>query len=396
MIDVLLPKVDQDMTTAVFVEWLVEVGAEVKKGQGIATIETAKVNIEVESPADGVLVAQLVESGAEVPVGAVIGRVAAIGEEAEQESRKGEGTPAVAHAGELLSPGGEAGPTSEPGVGTKDEVSGAAVVAQTPTPAEARGELQVRVKRRREGPHAESPRRRYANERATAERRIIPFSATRRTMIETVVASNRVPQYQLSADIPMGAAVSMIKDLKGRDCEPLSLTDVILKAAARSAEEVPMVRALYSDEGLEIGEQVDVNLLVPAGDELFNPCIRSVARLSLFEIGQERRRLVQAASERRLSREDLAAGGFTLSNLGRFPVDQFTAMLFPPQVMVIAVGRARCQDPEMPAWVTLSLDHRALSGHVAASYLGKLLEALTHPAALLVNSPGENPLGGAA
>ena len=168
------------------------------------------------------------------------------------------------------------------------------------------------------------------------------------------------------------------------------MNDFVVKAAAVALREFPRFNASYVDGRVELYSRVNVGIAVATDDALLVPVVRDADRLSLAELGEETRRLAEAARARTLSPEDFHDGTFTVSNLGMFGVGSFTAIIDPPQVAILAVGSARRapveESPDRVVFrdlmtVTLSCDHRVVYGADGARFLSRLRELLEQPLA---------------
>jgi pyruvate dehydrogenase E2 component (dihydrolipoamide acetyltransferase) len=409
---VILPKLDQDMEEGEVVEWLVNIGDKVEAGDEIATIETDKVTAPVESPAAGVVVSILAETGVPVSVGSVIAIIGAADE-----------TPVDAEMG------GKA-PAEEAGSGAQLERSSAEAtgydrsIGAAPSGVEAGAEKPLERRHMslpidRTGwmrPHTESPASRFAaelyrkgassqsqerqpdlvknstptlasqavSEKTEATRRRIALDAHRRSVITTVTRSWQVPQFSVEVEVSTAATTKVIQEAKEAFPEAkISLTDILIMAMARAVRTSPHVNAWFEDDTISYFEEVDVTLMVQSERGLVAPALRAVRYSPLEEVSRQRVELVEAARRENLSRENLAPGTISLSNMGMYGVDRFNALLLPPQVAILAVGRPRHHLPGSPMCLTLSVDHRAVDGVQAADYLDALRILLEKPELLI-------------
>lgn len=376
MTDVIFPRMDQGMTSGVLLEWLVSAGSIVTRGQPIATIETDKITLELESPADGRLDLARWQPGDEVPVGDVVATVNDPATEAPSDPGS--------------APPRQSEPAEPPQPLAHDALDlHARDLAQ---PLAARSAPLLPVDRTGwQRPHDQPPRRRVApglaapvTQASRSDRPRVPV--TRRGVIDAVTASRQVPQFQVEADVPLASLLRLVAELPNlASGARVSATDLLVRAAALAVAAAPVVASSWVDDAPRpCRETVDVNLLLASADELYNPVLRAANRRSPGELAGERRRLVDAAASRSLLVDDLRVGALSVSNLGTTRIDRFNALVFPPQVAVLAVARARKEKRRAPAWITLSVDHRAVDGMQAAVYLDALRDLLEHPAAILV------------
>lgn len=365
-----LPKLDQDMVEGHVLEWLVEDGAEVQEGDPVVVIETDKVATELVAEGSGI-VRIVVHAGQSAPVG-----------------------------GELGTIGGDAGRAASPQTGSdgaaaattgKPEVSPAAAPCVPPGAATLRLPLDRNSWQR---PHALSPRRRAAlggdgamtgvgvaaETVATSVTTVSQPTPTQRALIETVTRSWAVPQFASRTLVPAAAIVNLVQAFRDRDGGRISVTHVLLKLMAGACREEPALNAHYVDGRRLRLDSLDINVLVEAGDDLYNPCVSGVAEKPLVRIADETRALIERARGHALTREDLRPGSMTLSNLGMYDIDDFTPLLYPPQVGILGVGRVN----ESVAFVaTLVVDHRAVNGAQAARWLARFKGLCADPARLL-------------
>lgn len=228
-------------------------------------------------------------------------------------------------------------------------------------------------------------------------RRVVPLTNIRRTIAERMLASVReAPQFSISVDVDMTRSLGIVEDLKAAVPDPsrpkITLTALVVKAVAYALVTHPGANASYSPEG--IVEYVDVNVGVATaiGSGLIVPVVRSADALGLRGIAAGLADLTTRAREGKLQLDDLTGGTFTVSNLGMFGIDTFTAILNPPQAAILAVGKINkratvTSDDKIEikplASLTLTADHRVLDGASAARFLSTIQSVLEHPGLLL-------------
>ncbi len=391
---VLFPRLDQDMDEGILVSWLVSTGDRVHAGDEIAEIETAKVTTTISSPIDGVVLSILVEESDFVPVGTTI---AIIGEEGDEvtDLRDPDTTPTSIESGAVPAP------------------SVASVVAPE-------GRQQIPITQRATAlpvdrsswtrPHNQSPRARFetqmkdldlgeamaasVEDRFAAqpavpspkvkEGRRVSLSSIRRATIRTVEASWQIPQFSIELEIytnPMKHTLAKTRQmLPGSG---INITDILAIAMTRAIRNVPEVNAWFEGVAIQYFDHVDLNLMIHTDHGLFAPALRSIQSASIAEVAAQRQGLVEAARVGTLASRDLKPGTISLSNLGMYKIDRFNALIYPPQVAVLAVGRIREEEHNSPMWMTLSVDHRAVDGVTAARYLETLGAILSEPLLLI-------------
>ena len=395
--EVKLPRLGQGMESGTIVKWLKSEGEPVEKGEPLYELDTDKVTQEVEAEATGVLLKIAVTEG-EVAVGRTIGFIGA----------KDESVPEVA---------GDGKPEPEP-VAEKAPPPIAPEVEREPAATTVNGRIKAsplarRIARERgidlaglrgTGPDgrivAEDVERAQAAPAAVApapvaaaapvsgeiERR--PLTSIRKTIARRLTQAWTVPAFQLTVDADMTRADELVH--KQRELNPgvrITVTDLLTKVSAQALMRHRDMNVQFADDELLVFPTADVGIAVAAPQGLVVPVVRGAERLSLAEIANVRGDLVSRARDAKLRAEDLDGGTFTISNLGMFGVDQFVAVLNPPQASILAVGRTREQvvprDGELHVLplmtMTLTCDHRAVDGATGAAFLGTIKAFLEDP-----------------
>ena len=394
--EVKVPRLGQGMEVGTVVKWLKAEGDQVEKGEPLYELDTDKVTQEVEAEAAGVLLKIAVPEG-EVPVGTTI---AFIGEQ-------GEPVPDVSGNGKVAAEPGPAEPKAEESAPAE------------PTPEPAREEPAPRKvgERIKASPLA----RRIARERGidlasvtgtgpegriiaadldraaarpapalvpTGETESVPLSSIRRTIARRLTEAWQVPVFQLQVSAEMERANAVVAG--ARELHPevkVSVTDLLAKVCASALVRHPEVNVSFTEEALLRHPSANVGIAVAAPQGLVVPVVKSAERLSLAEIAAVRADLVDRARHQKLTAEDMDDGTFTISNLGMFGVESFTAVLNPPQAAILAVGatedRPIARDGELAVrptmTMTLTVDHRAVDGAPAADFLRTVKAMLELP-----------------
>ena len=407
--EVKLPRLGQGMESGTIVKWLKSEGERVEKGDPLYELDTDKVTQEVEAEASGVLLKIAIPEG-EVPVGRTI---AVIGEEGEQVELSGNG------ASEPPPPGA-----------AESEVQTIEAPVQAPArqePAAEPGGMEEQVSVQRDGGRVKaSPlARRIARERGIdlasvrgtgPEGRIvaedvehagvsapaaapapvpgeverIELTSIRKTIARRLTEAWQIPVFQLQTSADMTRANTLVTRLR-EDGTKATITDVLTKVCAAALMRHREVNAQYSEDAILRYTTANVGIAVAAPQGLVVPVIRSVERLRLAEIAAARAEVVGRARENKLQRTDLEDGTFTISNLGMYRVERFTAVLNPPQAAIVAVGatedRAVPVDGEVVVrpmlTLTATFDHRAVDGAPAANFLQTVKELLEEPGLML-------------
>jgi pyruvate dehydrogenase E2 component (dihydrolipoamide acetyltransferase) len=233
-----------------------------------------------------------------------------------------------------------------------------------------------------------------AHASAKGEARRDQPSSVQRTIAQRMAQSRAtVPDFELRCQVEMSAAVSLRQQLRAVLDPPPSYNDLIVKAVALALREFPRVNGSYQDGALETYSRINVGIAVAAEEALLVPTIFDADRKPLAEVGREARALVQAVRDGSITPAQLSGATFTVSNLGMFGVDSFSAVINPPQAAILAVGslapRAVVDESgEVVAretvQLTLACDHRILYGADGARFIARVRELLQAPLALLV------------
>jgi len=394
--EVVMPKLGLTMEKGTIGAWLVEEGKEVGKGQPLLEVITDKVTMEVEAQASGVLRKILVPAGEEVPVSVPIGIIGSAEEDISAWTAK-RSAPSV--AGSPLSVGEskavEAGiPSSASGERQRHRASPKA----RKMAAEVRVDLgQVEGS----GPggrivsadvEAFLVRRPQAGLPPTAEGgALVELTRPQQVAAERLTASyQQVPHIHLHMRV---SAVWLQQFRAGYQLEGKKITynDLLVKATARSLGEFPRLNSVFEDGKVRQLEQVNIGIATDTPQGLLVPVVHQVPEKSIEEIAAESARLIDGARQGSLRPDDMDGGTFTVTNLGMFGISQFTAIINPPQVAILAVGAIEKQVVALendalavrPQLILgLAADHRAVDGALAARFLQRLKEIVETPGLL--------------
>jgi pyruvate dehydrogenase E2 component (dihydrolipoamide acetyltransferase) len=433
-----MPKLGFDMREAVLLKWLKNVGEEVKKGDIIAEIESDKATLELESQASGVMLQQLQGEGAVVPVG---GHMAVVGAQGEDVSALGGPTPAPAKSepavpgpADRLQPLEEArGDDADKGIERQAEPAKAAEPAPQP---EAAGDDSLPG-----GARATPLARRIAREHGVDLRQINgkgPDGRVRRADVEaylagaaqapaatpqptaaptpvsaapgaTEVATSRlrqaigrrmveskttVPHFYVTSSVDMEKALALRKEINALlpEEQKVSVNDMVVKAAGLALRDFPNLNASLSGDKLIRHGAINVGSAVAVEGGLLTVIQRGTDKAPLLQVASENKAMIARVRSGKISPNDVTEGTFTVSNLGGYDVDEFIAIINPPEAAILAIGSALptpvVRDGQVVAGVqmkvTISADHRITDGAEAARYLQKLKEILEAPLRLLL------------
>jgi pyruvate dehydrogenase E2 component (dihydrolipoamide acetyltransferase) len=399
--EVKLPRLGQGMESGTIVKWLKSEGDAVEKGEALYELDTDKVTQEVEAEASGVLLRIAVREG-EVEVGKTIGFIGDQGE-AVSEPAETASEPEPERDRRSSSNGSKReaeADHAEPAAAEQADL-GARVKASPLARRIARERGVDLAQLRGTGPDgrivAEDVERSGAQPEPVAapagaapsgEVESRPLSNVRKTIARRLTQAWTVPAFQLTVDVDMTRANELVQGQ--RDLNPdvrITVTDVLTKVCAQALRRHPDMNVQYADDALLVFPSADIGIAVAAPQGLVVPIMRGVERLTIAQIAQARADLVGRARDAKLRSEDLDGGTFTISNLGMYDVDQFIAVLNPPQASILAVGATRDRvvphDGELHVLpvmtMTLTCDHRAVDGATGAEFLRTIRSFLEDP-----------------
>ena len=383
--DVIMPALGMAQDTGKVLRWLKTEGDTVKKGEPLLEIETDKVTVDVESPADGVLGGVRAVEGDDVPVGQAIAVVLAAGESLETATaaRTAAVFPLLAPA---AAPGG------------RNDSRPPAMTRRRPASPKARRIASER------GIDIDAVAGSGPNGTVVAadvEALTVPahepafggVGAVWRRMAERTTQSwQTVPHFVLRREVDATRLQSWLAVARAQpDTEDVSPTDLLIKLAAETLRRHPRVNSSWQEGAIVPAEHVNVAVAVATSDGLVAPVVHDADRLNLAAIAARRKDIVAAARAGTLRPEDVSGGTFTISNLGMYGVDSFDAIINAPQAAILAVGRIADRLVPLnglPAvrptlQLTVSFDHRAVDGARAAEFLATLVSLIEEPAGLV-------------
>ena len=421
--EVKLPRLGQGMESGTIVRWLKTEGDAVSKGEPLYELDTDKVTQEVEAESDGVLLRIVVADG-EVDVGTTVGIIGAQDEDVSAvlaDARGENGGPAAAPAA-AEAPVPEA-PAAEAPVEEPSAESGEATAELAPAPE---GEMPT-VRAEGEPVKASPLARRIARERGVdlaqvvgtgpegrviaedvekaairpapaaadqPEFEVVELTSTRKTIARRLTEAWQAPVFQLTVSADASELVAtrerMLELLREGETKP-TVSDVLTRIVASALMRHRAVNANFVDGKIHRFSAANVGLAVAAPSGLVVPVIREADRKSVQQIAADRADVVSRARDGKLQLVDLEGGTFTISNLGMYGIEQFVAVLNPPQVAILAIGsiedRVVAFDGEVAAvptlTMTLTCDHRAIDGSEGAEFLRDVKAFVENPALAL-------------
>jgi pyruvate dehydrogenase E2 component (dihydrolipoamide acetyltransferase) len=376
--DVIMPALGMAQETGKVVKWLKEEGDLLVKGDPLVEIETDKVTVEIESPADGTLGEIWAAAETEVPVGTAIAVVLEPGEASPRAPSKHEPPPDEASpAAAAVSEGKRR--LASPKARRLAESLGidiATLAGSGPNGTVVASDVEAL--RDQSVPDREA--------QGTQ-----PLSSLWRVMAERTTRSwQEVPQFVLQRDVDASRLQAWLESRRN-EVERPSVNDLLVKISAASLRQHPGVNASWENTALTIHGQINIGLAVATDDGLVVPVIHSADALRVVDISVRRQEIVAAARQGRLRPADVANGTFTISNLGMFGIDRFQAIVNAPQAAILAVGRisqqivVRADGFAARAILTLSVafDHRVVDGARGAQFVQTMAELIEEPEEVL-------------
>lgn len=406
------------MEEGTLVEWLKSEGDTVAEGELIAEIETDKATMEMESFFDGTILKLLVKKGDAIPVGAPL---AVIGEPGEDYSSLLEGSAPAAPAQKMESAQkAEAAPTTATSVAPPVVTSSTNMSATISTPerviaspiakriaADKGLDLSTikgsgpsgRIIKRDVESALSAPVQNPLSTLSSDEGEMVPMSQMRKTIAKRLTQVwTETPQFFLTRSIDMGAAMAQRKVMNTQLAEAgidakISVNDLIIKASAVALDRVPEMNVSYRGDHILQFDRAHIGVAVAVEDGLITPTIRDAHLKPLSKIAVEIKEMIGRAKAKKLKPEEYTGGTFSISNLGMFGIEEFTAIINPPQAGILACG-AVAKVPTVNAAgelevgtrmkVTLTCDHRAVDGAVGAKFLQELVKLLENPMLMLI------------
>ncbi|TDG13334.1 2-oxo acid dehydrogenase subunit E2 [Seongchinamella unica] len=386
-----IPKWGIEMVEGTINSWLKQPGDAVSKGEEILEIESDKIVNVWEAPADGILRRRLVEEGEARRVGHLLGIIAAAdvddasidayitdyaGVATEEAPQAEEPAPAAAASAPAAAAGAPAagGRRASPVVRRLAEELG--VDLGTVSGSGRNGRItQEDVRAAASGDAPAGP---ASNDNGV---QITPFSATRKTTARRLVdAKQEIPHYYLSVEWEIDGLLRYRRALNDKASTRISLNDLLVYCVARALLAEPRVNINVIDDSVHQFQQANIGVAIATDDGLFPATIRGAENMAPEQIAAATVELAARAKAGDLTREDISGASFTLSNLGMFGIDQFTAIINPPAGAILALGAAQerpvAKDGELAVATvinaTLSCDHRAIDGAVGASFMAAL------------------------
>lgn len=420
-----MPKLSDTMTEGVVAEWHKKVGDTVKSGELLAEIETDKATLEFESFFDGVLLYIGIEKGKPAPVNSLL---AIIGEKGEDISAL------IASAGKTDAPAeekkeekkAETEPAKKEEVKAEEKASAAVTSAPKTTPAVSNTSSNGRILAsplakklaeekgvdlsfvsgtgeggritKRDVDHYvpyDAPARPAVASGASLSESFVdePISQMRKTIARRLAESKfTAPHFYLTISLDMDNAIAARKSMNSQEGVKVSFNDMVIKAVAMALRKHPAINSSWLGDVIRRNSHIHIGVAVAVEDGLLVPVVRFADSKGLTQIGDEVKVLAQKAKDKKLQPAEWEGNTFTISNLGMFGIEQFTAIVNPPDSCIMAIGGIS-QEPVVKNGqvvpgnimkVTLSCDHRTVDGATGAAFLQTFKQYMENPVMMLV------------
>lgn len=408
-----MPALSDTMTEGTLVAWHKNVGDKIKSGDLLAEIETDKAVMEFQSPFDGVLLHIGIEAGNAVPVNDIIAVIGKAGEDVNA----------------ILSGAGSSSATTKTDAPAKEVIETITAALTQPVQSMVSSDDDSRVKA---SPLAKSMAKEEGvdlskvagsgDEGRIVKKDVEAFIESNKTPVETKTVSVQqtatdgayedvtltqmrktiarrlgesmftAPHFYLTMEICMDKLIETRKQLKKLSEDSISFNDFIIKACAKALQKNPGINASWLGDRIRYYKYVNIGVAVAMEEGLVVPVVRNADAKSLSQISNEVKTLAEAARERKLQPQDMTGNTFTISNLGMFGIEEFTAIINPPDACILAVGgiskRLILENEQVKETnimkVTLSCDHRVVDGAIGAKFLQTLKATLEEPLRLII------------
>lgn len=420
-----MPKLSDTMTEGTLVAWRVAVGDEVEIGDVIADIETDKATMEMEAFDEGVLTEILVEAGAKVPVGAVLGTLSEDGEDATPAASTPAVTQAAAPTQSVATPAASAPVAvtasndssrlrvsplarklaAEKGTDLNSlqgsgpggrivaaDVENPTVAAAKPAPVSAPAKVAAPVS-------TPAPAKPAAtiNPVVSGEDKVTPLSGMRKIIAERLLTSKQtIPHFYLHVEVDAEPLIALRKQVNSQAEQThgnkFTFNDFVVKAMINACLKVPEVNASFNGDSIVQFANVGVSIAIAVEDGLVTPVVKNAQTKSMLQISKEIKEMAVRAKEKKLMPNEFDNGTITISNLGAWGIESFDAIVNPPQAAIISVGGIIAKPivkngevvPGTRMNIGMSCDHRVVDGAVAATYLNEIKKLLEQPSLMLI------------
>jgi pyruvate dehydrogenase E2 component (dihydrolipoamide acetyltransferase) len=384
-ISVVMPALEMAQENGKLLAWRKKEGERVNKGEPLLEIETDKAVVEIEAPGDGILAGITADVGAVIPVGETIAWLVAPGEKPPARTASTAPTARASSGGDRTTAAAAAQAAEQPATSAPQISPKARRLAK---------EMGVDITRLRgtgpEGTITTEDVQKFADAKGAA----VPVESAALSQVARLMAERTkqswttVPHFSLVREVDASALVEMQKRVatvvEKENGAKLTITDLLIGVTARVLAKHPRMNSSWSGEGIRSNPEINISVAMAVKDGVVGAVVHKADALKLGEIAARRRDLTERARGGRLHPADISGGTFTISNLGMYKVDAFTAIIAAPQAAILAVGSISDRvvavegKPAVRPMMTLTLssDHRVVDGARAAEFLSELSEAL--------------------
>jgi pyruvate dehydrogenase E2 component (dihydrolipoamide acetyltransferase) len=418
MTQVIMPKMGDGMEEGTLVEWLKQEGEAVKMGEPIATIQTDKATLEMESPGTGKLAGFLIGSGDTVPVGQPIAAILKEGEDLPGDW-KGGGNGKAAQSAPKEAPKEE--PAADEGKVERAEPQHAAVSAEEPRAISESGRVKAspvarslakehgvdlavvegsgpggRIIKKDVMAAAESgarPAARTQEAAPAAKDQEVKLNRLRQiTAQRTTQSKQEVPHFYVTVEVDVERILGLRQQFEAEESGKVSINDFVVKACVLALQDMPVVNSTFQGDKLLQHGAIHVGIAAAVEEGLTVPVLKNAQDLSLRQISSRVKDLVGRARDNKLSMDELQGSTFSISNMGMLDVDNFVAIINAPNAAILAISSARKrvvvnEDDELEVRtimnITGSFDHRVVDGAVGAEFMNVVKGYLQNPTRLL-------------
>ncbi len=406
-----MPKMSDTMTEGVIVRWTVKVGDTVKSGDIIAEVETDKATMDMEVYSKGTILHIMVQEGEAAAIDAPVAIVGAAGEDFQALLSGGSAPKTASAAPETTAtPVAESSPSSAPVATSNNTSTDDSRLKASPLARKIAEDKGIDLKAvAGSGENGRIVKRDLENIQAPASGSTasvtstavmgeesyteVPVSQMRKTIAARLGESKfTAPHFYLTIEINMDNAVKAREQMNAISSVKISMNDIVVKAAASALRKHPNINSSWLGTKIRYNNHIHIGVAMAVEDGLLVPVVRFADHKSLSQISSEVKAYGAKAKEKKLQPQDWAGNTFTISNLGMFGIDEFTAIINPPDACILAVGTVKDSvgvvngeiKPVKTMKVTLSCDHRVVDGAMGAAFLQTLKDYLEEPVKLLV------------
>lgn len=412
-----MPKLSDTMTEGTLLRWVKKVGDKVASGDIVAEIQTDKATMEMPAYSDGILHKIYVEEGAVVPLG---GRVGLLLEEDEAPPADDAPEPAAKPAPKAADAGAKgAAPVKGPARPSAPARSSVAAANERVKASPLAKKIAIErgvdlrnvtgtgpggrivradVEAAPVGGSNNAPAKPVIRPTIGPDDKKVPLSAMRTIIADRLLASKtQIPHFYLNIEVDAGPLLALRAQInaaaEATAGPKYTVNDFILKAVALASRQTPAANAAFDVDGIVQFASVNVAVAIAIDDGLVTPVIKDADKKSLLEISKAVKDLAERAKKMRLTPDEFAGGTITVSNLGAYGIDNFDAIINPPQAAILSIGAAKKKavvnaKGEIVAgdrmWIGMSCDHRVIDGAVGATYLAALKKLIETPALILI------------